>query len=362
MFLQLVIVWLVTQLSKVDLDILAIDQLLQFPSDTKNEMAQFYYKYGRASEDLEDSAGYAIASLQDMARLTEQRQFSPYYNDYIKYFKEAMFADIAIMAAFDDTDYDQRRAYIISVIRNTVIPEFMMGLLGLALKECKDVESAAPATMYLDSFAALYIGSLEGIKPSGSDNDGLMMWALASNRARQFNTENKQYGAIINDEMTDLLFAGQIELERNDCTNFETTLSRTLHLMLLPMIQNTIWYAIRNDETTSTDEDLATGKAAALSLLPIVSKYDQGAASIINREMVAEDGDDVGPQSVANAFYQIMDDIGYGCAYLGQVEGIDPCEQYDKVNSSNAGSMISWRLSTALLFAMSAIPPLALTI
>ena len=330
------------------MDILAIDQLLKFPSETKNEMAQFYYKYGRAGESLENSVGYTIASLQDMARLTEQRQFSPYYNDYIQFFKEAMFADNAIMAAFDDTNNDQRRAYIVSVISNTVIPEFMMGLLGLALKECKDTESEAPATMYLDAFAALYIGSLEGIKPSGSDNDGVMMWALAVNRARQFNTQNKQYGAVINDEMTDLLFAGQIELERNDCTNFETTLSRTLHLMLLPMIQNTIWYAIRNDKTTSTDEDEAAGKAAALSLLPIVSKYDQSAASVISREMVAGDGDDVGPQSVANAFYQIMDDIGWKCAYLGQAEGIDPCEQYDKVNAINTGSM-SCRSSAAFI-------------
>lgn len=351
-----------TQLSKLDLDILAIDQLLKFPSNTKNIMAQFYYKYGRAGESLEDSIGYAITSLQDLARLTEQRQFSPYYSDYIQYFKEAMFADNAIMAAFDDTDYDQRRAYIVSVIRNTVIPEFMMGLLGLALKECKDVESVAPATLYLDAFAALYIGSLEGIKPGGSDNDGLMMWALAVNRARQFNTQNKKYGAKINDEMTDLMFAGQIELERNDCTNFETTLSRTLHLMLLPMIQNTIWYAIRKEKTTSTDEDLAAGKAAALSLLPIVSKYDKGAASIISREMVADDGDDIGSQSVANAFYLIMDDIGYGCAYLGQVEGIDPCEQYDKINSISAGSMIPWGLGSALIFVLSVISPLVLTI
>ncbi len=335
----------------MDLDILAIDQLLKFPSNTHNEMALFYYKYGRSAESVENSVGYAISSLQDMARLSEQRQFSPYYNDYIQYFNnEAMFADTAIMKEFGATDSEQRSAYIVSMIRNTVVPEFMMGLLGLALKECKDVQSGAPATMYLDAFAALYIGSLEGPTPGGSDDDGLMLWALATNRARQFNTENKKYGAIINDEMTDLLFAGQIELERNDCVSFENTLSRTLHLMLIPMIQNTIWYAFRNEKSSSTDKDLASGKAAAQSVLPIVSKYDDGAASIIERKMIAND-DDVGPQSVAHALGGIMDDIGWGCRYLGQVEGINPCDQ---VKTKSAG-YTSWKPCASFIFVTSAI-------
>jgi hypothetical protein len=48
--------------------------------------------------------------------------------------------------------------------------------------------------------------------------------------------------------MTDFLFAGQSELERKDCVNFEKTPSRVLHLMLVPLIQSTIYYAIVNEK------------------------------------------------------------------------------------------------------------------
>lgn len=38
-----------------------------------------------------------------------------------------------------------------------------------------------------------------------------------------------------------------------------------------------------------------------------------------------------GPQVVANAFYKVLDDIGFGCEYIGQHDGIDACEEFDGV-------------------------------
>ena len=56
------------------------------------------------------------------------------------------------------------------------------------------------------------------------------------NWARNFNTQTDAYTAMINEEMLDLLFAGQVLLERRDCDNFDKTVSRVLHLMLLHTI------------------------------------------------------------------------------------------------------------------------------
>ena len=71
------------QVSKIDLDILAVDQLLKFPSETKNQMAEFYYRYGRANALDEAGLGFDLASVQDMTQLSQAGKWSPYYSDYI---------------------------------------------------------------------------------------------------------------------------------------------------------------------------------------------------------------------------------------------------------------------------------------
>mmetsp|Transcript_36472 Transcript_36472/g.78754 ORF Transcript_36472/g.78754 Transcript_36472/m.78754 type:complete len:733 (+) Transcript_36472:125-2323(+) len=327
----------VRTLSKVDLDILAVDQLLKFPSTNQNELAQLYFKYGKAAEIDDDAFGFQLMSLHDMTQPTDEQQWSPYYNDYVEYFGREKNDDSAIMKAFNDKDAnaEQRHAFIVSWMRYNVVPEYMMSLVGYSLQLCQeDVEVSGPE--YWDAFAALYIGSMEGSKSSNANEDGLMLWSVANNRARQFNTQNDQFTAKVNDEITDLLFAGQSELERNDCVNFEKTASRVLHLMLVPLIQSTIYYAIINEklDRDSTDESLATGEALAYSLLPIVYKYDKKAGAVIKRNMVRTPGVKPvaeGPQAVANAFYKILDDIGFGCEYIGQHNGIDACEQFDGV-------------------------------
>lgn len=334
----------VRTVSKIDLDILAVDQLLKFPSKTKNQMAEFYYRYGRANALDEAGLGFDLASVQDMTQLSQAGKWSPYYSDYIEYFTKDKFTDEAILAAFEDTGSEQRGAFIVSLMQFNVIPEFMMGLLGLALQVCSDQDNDQSPTLYWDAFAALYIGSLEGITSNASEDDGMMLWSLAMNRSRQFNTQNSKSGAIINDEMTDLLFSGQSELERRDCINFEKTASRALHLMLLPLIQSTIWYAIRN-EKAAKDKELAIGEAMAYSVLPIVSKYDEDAATLIERNMIRSNGVAPvaeGPQSVANAFFEILDNIGWGCDFVGQAQGIDTCERFDPnaLALKNMGSML----------------------
>lgn len=183
----------------MDLDIRAIDQLLKFPSPTQNQMAQLYFKYGGHANSYLDSND--LMSLHDMMQPSDEKQWSPYYDSYVEYFGRER-NDDSIMKEFNDkdTDPDQRRAFIVSSMRYNVVPEFMMSLIGYADQLCVEEDGDEVAIQYWDGFAALYIGSMEGTTSSRSNDDGLMLWSIANNGARQFDTENDQFTAKVNDE------------------------------------------------------------------------------------------------------------------------------------------------------------------
>eukprot|EP00986_Skeletonema_menzelii_P000647 scaffold186_cov129-Skeletonema_menzelii.AAC.3 len=339
----------VQTISKVDLDMHAIRQLLKFPTGDDNIIPQMYYKHGRAAVINEDKYGYDVLSLQEMARSSIVEKWSPYYSDFVSYHGKEFYADSVIMNEFKrnaGTD-TQQDALLLSWMQFGVVTEYLMGLLGSSDQMCENANNDDP-TKYWDAFAATYIGSLEGIDLGGSDQtiDGFMLWNVANRRAVSFDTQNDDYYAEINDEMLELLFAGQAQLLRKDCLNFEKTVSRTLHLMVVPLVQSVIWYAIKNEglDASSNDDGLVIGEVAAKSVLPIVKKFDPNAARIIERNMVSSEVNFVpvvdGPQAVANAFYLVLDEIGWGCDYVGHADGVEACQlESTRPRSNNGGSV-----------------------
>jgi hypothetical protein len=157
--------------------------------------------------------------------------------------------------------------------------------------------------------------------------------------------------------MQDLLYAGQSELDRNNCVNIEKSANRAMHLMLVPIIQNNIWYAIQNQglPANSTSSDLIVGKVLALSVLPIVTKYDPDAAAVIERNMVQLEGTKPvpdGAEAVAGAFYKVLDNIGWGCKYLGEAAGVGAC-QWDLVGrNANASSDLKRSVTATMVAAL----------
>ena len=363
----------VRSISKLDLDVLSIRELLRFPSTTNNAAAQQFYRFGRSALLDDDRLNYNTLSLREMTEATHREQYSPYYQDIVDYHNNKNYADLQIMNTFGDKKMplDQRSAYIISWIQYGVIVEYMMAVLSIAHTECgkgkgidmdaRTLEQIKSPSFFWDAFAAFYIGSLEGVDTGGSDEtiDGVMLWNLANKRAVTFNTLNHWFYAEINDEMVDILYAGQSELERGDCSNIKKSANDAMHLMLMPIIQNTIWYAIQNEDlrANSTSTDLIVGKVLAQSILPIVKKYDENAAMVIKRNMVdIENTKPVpdGAEAVAYAFYQILDEIGWGCKYLGEAEGVGACQA--QVRSSATSIMQVGKLfTTVALFVISAI-------
>jgi hypothetical protein len=163
-------------LSKIDLGIIAVDQLLKFLSTTQNQMAQFYFKYGKAAEIDDNDFGFKSMSLHDMTQLSDEQMWSPYYNDYAEYFGKEKNDDSAIMRKFNDKDNytKQRHAFIVPLMRYTVVPEYMMSLIGYTLQLSKENDEMA-APEYWDVFAALDTNSVDGMKLSNSNEGGLML-------------------------------------------------------------------------------------------------------------------------------------------------------------------------------------------
>lgn len=335
----------VRSISKLDLDVIAIRELLRFPSTASNNAALQFYKFGRSALLDDDRLSYNTLSLREMTEATHRKQYSPFYQDIVDYHNNKNYADLQIMNAFGSKEMsmEHRSATILSWIQYGVIAEYMLAVLEISHTECGNVgididaralqKTIKSPSFFWDAFAAFYIGSVEGTNIGGSDEtiDGVMLWNLANKRAVTFNTLNDEFYAEINDEMINILYAGQSELSQGNCFNIEKSANEAMHLMMLPIVQNTIWYAIQNEglKANSTSSDLVVGKVLASSLLPIVKKYDTDSAMVIKRNMV-----DIeymkpvpdGAQAVANAFYQVLDEIGWGCKYLGETEGVGACQ------------------------------------
>lgn len=335
----------VHQQSKIDLDILQIKYLLSLEAYTP---ARHIYVHGKNSAKYRksDDDPYEVRSLQEMARSSLRRKALPFYNDFVEYHDDPNYADTAVTDALLATGKwgsgspEQRAEIVRKTLQYQVVYMYVLAEMADALSSCSerranDDEDRRGAANAWDEVAAFYIGSLEGHLRGGSPDfdDGQLLWNLANKRCFEFGTQNSQGYANVNAEMEDLLYAGKGQLDAYDCAGLRRTVRRIEHLVLVPVIQSTLRYAIKNENRGGKvgHKDLAEGEAFALSILPVVASYDEGAAEIIERNMVVEPGIDPvkdGAQVVANAFFRIMDEFGLDCRYVGRAGDVDSCELY----------------------------------
>mmetsp|Transcript_456 Transcript_456/g.729 ORF Transcript_456/g.729 Transcript_456/m.729 type:complete len:750 (-) Transcript_456:47-2296(-) len=325
--------------SKIDLDILQLKILTSLQSYS---FAKQLYMYGRNSAYHRETENdpYRVRSLQTMATSNARKAADPFYTEFVEYHNEPNYADKAVIAALERTDKwgTASAEQVTEVVTKTSAYQILymdaLSEIAEAVASCKkgNMLSGDGGAHQWDEVAAFLIGSLEGRSEGGSTDlqDGQLMWNLANKRAFQFQTVNKMGYSLINSELEDLLYAGRAESNAFDCANLEKSADRIRHLMLLPVIQSTIRYAIINQQLTaaSTNADLAEGETFALSVLPIVKRYDENAAALIEENMIVRSGVTLvrsGPQEVANAFYAALDEFGYSCALVGSAPQADAC-------------------------------------
>jgi hypothetical protein len=361
---------------KIDLDILQIQILASLGSFS---FAKYLYNYGRNSPKARDSENdpYELRSLKKFATADERQSAAPYYAEFASYHNDPIYADIAIVQTLDGLGKwggasRQIRAQVVSITcAYQVMYMYALAEMADALTDCEiqDSYNNEGGEHSWDEVAAFMIGSLEGSEEGGSPDseDGQLLWNLANKRAFQFQTMNDLGYAYANSDLEDLLFAGKAQLDAYDCVNLEKTTARIQNLLLIPIIQSTLRYAIINEQLSAASgrPEIAIGDTFALSVLPVVAYHDRDAAEIVEENMLFRAGVKPvreGSQEVADAFYATLDNLGVRCHDIGATPQADVCRLEGgfkpREGGSGAlrrGSISSLLLGGALLLVMNAV-------
>ena len=316
--------------SKIDLDIsqLQILSLLQ-----SYDMAFLLYEFGKNSyqSDLE-----TYTSLQSLATTPSRRKVVPWFLEFEEYFDDQNYAHTEIVnhllsnGKWGKRSADQRAAFITAIAQYHIMYMAPMTCMSMAMESCNDRDIDTSIVMW-DRLAAYLIGSIEGSEEGGADpQDGKLIWNLANSLCTQFGTCNRKGISAINADFEDLLYAGKAELNSLDCTKFGQTVNKLEHIMLIPIIQGVLRFAIKNEHHSdiSPKADLATGEALALSILPIAKYHNPVSAEFIENNMIIKSGLKPvasGAVSVGDAFAPILDKFGLKCDYVGSFGDVDAC-------------------------------------
>lgn len=340
----------------IDLDILQVSLLTSLSAFS---FAKYLYMYGRNSPLPRNSESdpYKVRSLHEMAVTQDREAAVPFYTEFVEYFDDTFYADKAVIEALEGTGKwatsgtESRTEVVTKTCSYQIMYMYALAEMDDAIADCKSknpLDNVGGSHSW-DEVAAYLIGSLEGPTAGGTPDtdDGQLFWNLANKRAFQFQTENSEGYSRTNSEIEDLLFSGRGQLDAFDCVNLEKTVSRIQHWLLIPIVQSTLRYAVENEKLPegSLHKGLAEGETFALSILPVLKKYDEAAAIVIEDNMIVKVGVKPvqdGPQDVADAFYEAMDEFGISCEYVGASSQVDACAKQGGAKESltvNSGSI-----------------------
>ena len=298
------------------------------------------YQYGRNSLQLRESENddYKLLSLHSMAVAAERKRADPYYSYFVAYFNQVNYADVAVTEALRGegkwTTAEQRSEVIVATCAFQIVFLNLLAELKETVKVCRDPEFnlAEESQHPWDEVAALLIGSLEGANEGGSSDmaDGQLNFNLANSRAFQFQTLNEEGYSSVNSDLSDLLFAGKGQLDALDCDNLERTTKRIEKLLIVPLVQTALRYAVVVEQQNSAEVtvEAALGEVFAFSVLPILSTADAASAEVIRENMEIKEGVSPvrdGAQVVADAFGAAVTAWGLECPKLGFTSQADPC-------------------------------------
>jgi hypothetical protein len=329
--------------------------------------AKRWYQWGHNSPVQRDSENdlFEYYSVGDFAVATSRRNAEPLYSAFVQYHNDPNYADTIVRDALDGlgkwgkniASIAQRVAVIVETSAFHILFLHAYAQLNDAINACKGESSNGEyeLTHPWDEVAALMIGSLEGPNEGGSSDseDGQLIWSLGNRRAFQFQTLTDSGYAKVNSQVEDLLFAGKGVLDAMDCNNLEKTANSIKKLMVLPLMQSTIRYAIQNEGLSigSQSQDLPLGEAYALAIIPIIAMVDQASADIIEENMVVRGGAALvrdGAQEVGTAVGAAAMAMGMTCESIGYTSQVDPCTE----NGGRSSAQILRPLVVSLLVAI----------
>jgi len=332
----------VHQNGKIDLDILQIKILSEMQAW---DHANLIYAYGKNSFITTSFTGDAFRyhTLKSMAKTKTRSMVTPFYQEFSTFYNDPHYADTIITQAFSGTgqyttvEAPVRIQTIVLTLQYQVQYMYAMTYLEGSVGDCYSQDPARRRSMIQswDISAAYLIGSLEGEKLGGSPGDGMLLYQLSNTMCKEFGTCSGNGWSKVATLYQYFLRNGKDEMAGPDCDSLAQTADKIKHIVMVPVLQSIIWYAIRNQFQDKKSDAIALveGEVMTRAVLPIVNSYNSISSDVLIRNMIMEPGQKPvqdGPQEVANALYDIVDDFGIKCDAIGTYDGISVCKSESK--------------------------------
>merc|ERR1740124_687038 len=320
------------QQAKFDLD---LQQIAIFMEMKAHEAAIDLYTMGKNNRNGDD-----WRTLHYFAS-TNEREIIPQYLPYRLYFDNYDYADkfvtnaLTESAPFDVGSFRQKAAVVNDTLRYMVMHMQFLRKVYESLNACYRGGSLGKHSKPWDEAVAYYTGT------TMDSHKGNSLYALSQRRCGQFNTCESDRVATVNKQMLILFYAGQSEMRSLNCAALDSTVSEIKYLVLVPLIQSSLHYAIENEAAAvnSRSATIASGFVFSQSLLPLLNEVDEEAADVIRRNFEysvtakpVQDGAEVVFEAYKDALSKIKE---FDCRLVGKVGSMNVCAEPFSVSSSN---------------------------
>jgi len=323
----------VREQAKFDLD---LQQIAIFMEMKAYEAAIDLYTMGKNSKN-----GFEWRTLHYFAT-TNEREIVPQYMPYRLYFENYDYADNFVTSAlaglppFDVGSFRQKAAIVNDTLRYMVMHMQFLRKVYESLNACYRGGSSGKHSKPWDEAVAYYSGT------TLDSHMGNSLYSLAQLRCSQFNTCESDRVASVNKEMLILFYAGQSEIRSLNCAALERTVAEIKYMVLVPLVQSSLHYAIENEDSAVNNKSaaIASGFVFAQSLLPLLNEIDEEAADVIRRNFEysltkkpVQDGAKAVFEAYADALSKIQ---GFDCRAVGKVGKMNVCAEPFSVSSNKA--------------------------
>lgn len=320
----------VSEVARIDLDIHQVDLFMRVNA---YDLALRVYQQGRNSR--RSSSG--LRSLADLATQDGVKAAGKQYEDVGDFFLTDTYSDRVVLQAIADPDGSrfagssrrQRSEAVRRALQTMVVYLQVVAKLRSGVASCNGGGSVAPSEL-VDEAVALFVGSIEGPFSGGSvSHSGRSLYAIGKEFCSLFNTCESHGDADANVKLQFAFSNMKEAFDDGKCNAAESTLEDSvLPMLLVPLIQGTLYYAHANDgsQSLSPSKNLTAGDLFAESLLPQVAKVNETVAAIIFENMDFEFGEPTvraGEGAVFDAFSVVVRGLGLDCTAIGTLKPVE---------------------------------------
>ena len=295
-----------------------------------HEAARDIYLHGKHA-DLTSRSGASL-SLSQVTKASERTDI-PSFAAFQQYYQSASFANqflLDIISGEDDRFTGPERR--IAAVASCQALASYTGILAAIHDASTECESDLGSVPSWDIMAAFLIGNLEGTENGGSPSNGYFLFDLAQEHCQEFGTCTKNHTAVVNEKLVTLLYAGRGAAKSNSCGALGKAGEEIQTAVLIPLIQAALSSSLKLSSKDYDRLDVIRGHAYSRAIIPMVAKVDRFAAKVIDDTFdLQERRLPVDEKVIFAAFSRVYKGLGVNCKHIGQVGGLDACQDFDDV-------------------------------